>query len=141
VSTSPVKSSEFIVHVQNLVGHLLFFLHRTRSTILQERYGFGLIINREVGHLVISHEGGVEGFNTQMTYYPEDKLVIIVLANLNGPAHGEIARNLAKVAHGDRVVLISERKEVTLDPQVLATYTGIYHLASVSRDLAVSSSR
>ena len=41
--------------------------------------------------------------------YPDDKLVVAVLANLNGPA-GQIAGNLAKVAHGEKVVLPTEGK-------------------------------
>src|SRR5664280_2082957 len=36
------------------------------------------------GHKVISHAGGIEGFNTLLAYYPEDKLTVVVLANLNG---------------------------------------------------------
>jgi uncharacterized protein YneR len=77
---------------------------------------------------VISHNGGIEGFNTALAYYPEDKLVVVVLANLNGPAAGTIDTNLAAVAHGEKVVLASERKEVTVSPEMLAKYVGTYEL-------------
>jgi CubicO group peptidase (beta-lactamase class C family) len=111
---------------------------QSMTTPFKNDYGFGLIIRTETGHKLIEHEGGVQGFNTQMTYYPEDKLTVIVLANLNGPAHEEIARKLAQIVHGEKVVLTSERKEVALSPQILATYIGTYHLASVNHDLVVS---
>jgi CubicO group peptidase (beta-lactamase class C family) len=92
-------------------------------------YGFGLAIHDESGHKVIEHGGGIEGFNTQMNYYPDDKLVIIVLGNLNGSAPGDIASKLGAVAHGQKVTLVSERKEVTVSPDILKTYVGTYQLA------------
>lgn len=111
---------------------------QSMTTPFKNDYAFGLIVRTEAGHKLIEHEGGVQGFNTQMTYYPEDKLTIIVLANLNGPAHEEIARKLAMVVHGEKVVLTSERKEIALPSPVLTAYTGTYHLASVNHDLVVS---
>ncbi len=47
----------------------------------------------------------------------------IVLANLNGPV-GDIAGKTAAVAHGETVTLPSERKEITLDSNVLSRYVG-----------------
>jgi CubicO group peptidase (beta-lactamase class C family) len=110
---------------------------QSMTTPFKNDYAFGLIVHTEAGHKQIEHEGGVQGFNTQMTYYPEDKLTVIVLANLTGPAHEEIARKLAQVIHGEKVILSSERKEIALPPQVLAAYAGTYHLASVNHDLTV----
>ena len=80
------------------------------------------------GHLMIEHGGGIEGFNTELAYYPDDKLTVVVLANLNGGAPGEIASKLAAVAHGEKVVLASERKEIAVSPGILATYVGTYEL-------------
>ena len=53
----------------------------------------------------------------------------MVLGNVNGGAPGDIARKLASLAHGDTVKLQSERKEITLDPKVLARYVGAYQMA------------
>jgi uncharacterized protein YneR len=76
---------------------------------------------------MIAHDGGIQGFNTALAYYPDDKLVVAVLANLNGPA-GQIAGNLAKVAHGEKVVLPTERKEIKVSPEILKQYVGTYEL-------------
>lgn len=79
----------------------------------------------------------IEGLNTQLTYYPDDKLTVVVLANVNGAVPGDIAATLAALAHGETVKLSAERKEITLDPkakeiqvspQVLAKYAGTYEL-------------
>jgi len=97
------------------------------TTPFKQDYAFGLAVSTNSGHKMIAHDGGIEGFNTALAYYPDDKLVVAVLANLNGPA-GQIAGNLAKVAHGEKVVLPTERKEITVSPEILKQYVGTYEL-------------
>jgi len=103
------------------------------TTPFKEDYAFGLGVSSQGGHKAITHDGGIQGFNTSMIYYPDEKLVIEVLANINGPAAGQIAAALGKVAHGEKVVLTSERKEITLAPQVLQKYVGNYELTVQSQ--------
>ena len=98
------------------------------TTPFKENYACGLMVRTVNAHPVIEHGGGIEGFNTQLSYYPDDKLTVVVLANLNGGAPGDIATKLAAVAHGEKVVLASERKEITVSPSILATYVGTYEL-------------
>jgi CubicO group peptidase (beta-lactamase class C family) len=98
------------------------------TTPFKENYACGLMVRTVNGHPVIEHGGGIEGFNTQLSYYPDDKLTVVVLANLNGGAPGDIASKLAAVAHGEKVVLALERKEITVSPSTLATYVGTYEL-------------
>jgi hypothetical protein len=76
----------------------------------------------------IAHDGGIQGFNTFLGYFPGDKLVVAVLANLNGPFADQIGRNLAKVVHGEKVVLPTERKEITVSPEILKQYVSTYEL-------------
>jgi CubicO group peptidase (beta-lactamase class C family) len=92
-------------------------------------YAFGLQVHTVNGLKVIDHGGGIEGFNTALSYYPEDKTTVVVLGNLNGSAPQEIASKLGAVAHGDKVVLPSERKEITVAPKILAEYAGTYEMA------------
>ena len=99
------------------------------TTPYKENYGCGLMITTAKGHLRYEHGGGIEGFNTDMAYYPDDKLTVIVLANLNGQAPGDIAGKLAAVVHGEKVVMQSERKEIKVPHDVLAKYVGSYELA------------
>jgi CubicO group peptidase (beta-lactamase class C family) len=99
------------------------------TTPFKQDYAFGLGVSTSNGHKMIAHDGGIEGFNTSLAYYPDDKLVVAVLANLNGPFAGQIAANLAKVEHGEKVVLPGERKETTVSPEILKQYVGTYELA------------
>ncbi|HEY6369991.1 MAG TPA: serine hydrolase [Candidatus Sulfotelmatobacter sp.] len=98
------------------------------TTPFKNDYAFGLGVRTANGHKVIEHGGGIEGFNTDLAYYPEDKLTVVVLANLNGDAPEAIAGKLAAVAQGETVLLPSERKEVTVPPAVLEKYVGTYEL-------------
>jgi len=100
------------------------------TTPFKNDYAFGVGVRDDQGHRVIEHGGGIEGFNTQLAYYPDDKLVIAVLGNLNGGAPSAIAAKLGSVAHGERVVLASERKEIIVAPKVLAAYVGTYEITA-----------
>lgn len=108
---------------------------QTMTTPFKNNYACGLFVETRDGRKVIQHGGGIEGFNTQLTYYPDDQLTVVVLGNLNGAAPGEIAANLAALAHGEPVKLTTERKEIKLQPKVLAQYVGTYELMADVRML------
>ncbi len=99
------------------------------TTPFKNDYAFGLAVRTVNGHKLIEHGGGIEGFNTELAYYPDDRLTVVVLANLNGQAPEEIASKLAALVRGETVVLPSERKEVSVPPAILAKYVGSYELA------------
>jgi hypothetical protein len=104
------------------------------TTPFKSDYAFGLSVDTAGGHKVIEHGGGIEGFNTELEYYPEDKLTVVVLrnVNVNGGSPAEIAKKLAALVHGDPVKLQSEHKEITLDPKALSRFVGVYDLGPAS---------
>jgi CubicO group peptidase (beta-lactamase class C family) len=76
------------------------------TTPVKNNYAFGLQVDTAGGHKVIEHGGGIEGFVTELEYYPDDKLTVVVLENVNGAAPpGEIAKKLAALALGETVKL------------------------------------
>jgi CubicO group peptidase (beta-lactamase class C family) len=108
------------------------------TTPFKHDYACGLMILKGTGgHPMITHGGGIEGFNTALAYYPDNKLTVIALGNLNGSAPDEIVKDLGMTAYGETVVLNSERKEIAVDPAVLAKYVGTYKLAP-NLDLAIT---
>lgn len=46
-------------------------------------YGYGWMTSELEGHTKIEHSGGVSGYTSNMVFFPEDKLGIIVLSNQN----------------------------------------------------------
>ena len=99
------------------------------TTPFKNDYAFGLTVQTVAGRKVIQHGGGIEGFNTLLAYYPDSKVTVAVLANINGDAPTEIATKLGDLAHGGTVQLTSERKEIALPVATLSKYVGTYELA------------
>jgi CubicO group peptidase (beta-lactamase class C family) len=98
------------------------------TTPFKNNYALGVTVQTVSGRKVVQHGGGIQGFNTFLAYYPDDKLTIAVLANVNGTAPGAIAAKLGAAAHGDTVQSTADRKEITLPAETLATYVGTYEL-------------
>jgi len=99
------------------------------TTPFKGDYALGVIVQTASGRKIVQHGGGIEGFNTHLAYYPETKLTVAVLANLNGGAPGQIAAKLAELAFGGTVTLTSERKEIALPVETLEKYAGTYEVA------------
>ena len=98
------------------------------TTPFKNDYAFGLTVQTVSGRKVIHHGGGIDGFNTFLAYYPDTKVTVAVLANINGQAPGQIAAKLGDLAHGGTVQTTSERKEIALPAATLSKYVGTYEL-------------
>jgi hypothetical protein len=81
---------------------------------------------------MIEHDGNNIGFNSDMAYYPEDRIAVIVLAHLNGTVISEMTRALAAVAHGETPPIPSVHKEISLSKEVLTRYAGTYRFPHYS---------
>ena len=95
----------------------------------KDDYACGVGVRTVNGRRVIDHGGGIEGFNTFLAYYPDDKLTVVALSNLNGGAPQQIVSQLAAIARGEKVELPSERKEISVAPKILEQFVGTYQLA------------
>ena len=91
-------------------------------------YALGISVGTNDIGRVVQHGGGISGFNSQLTYYPESQVMIVALSNLNGGGASAIADKLGQLAHGKPVVLQSERKTVKVPRATLAKYAGSYQL-------------
>jgi CubicO group peptidase (beta-lactamase class C family) len=58
-------------------------------------YGFGWRMDSVRGHRVIEHAGQWQGFNTNISRYPDDKLTVVVLTNLAHCEPQEITHGVA----------------------------------------------
>ena len=67
----------------------------------QIRYAMGLVNDSLGGHHVLTHGGGINGFLTDMAFFPDDQLTIAVLINTAGPVNpGAIMGAIADLIHG-----------------------------------------
>lgn len=59
------------------------------------RYGLGLFVRQTAGRRMLWHDGGVSGFTSRNTLYPDEGIAIVVLTNSDtGGAAGNISQRL-----------------------------------------------
>jgi D-alanyl-D-alanine carboxypeptidase len=59
----------------------------------KDKYGYGWFINTRFNHKVLEHQGGINGFNTLISRYPDARVTVIVLSNMN-------TREIDSIGHG-----------------------------------------
>lgn len=63
-------------------------------------YGYGLALDTCLERQRIHHLGGLSGFASALAYYPEERLTVVVLSNLETAASGKIGEDLATIILG-----------------------------------------
>ena len=88
-----------------------------------QSYGFGLGAGTFAGHRVISHNGGINGFNAQMANYPDDSLIVAVLVNVESGEADRLERKVSRWALGipDEVV-----KDLAVTAEEMTRVAGKY---------------
>ena len=86
-------------------------------------YGFGWQVRRVNGHTNYAHSGGITGFSSDISRFPDDHLTVIVLAN--GKGHMEpLAQGIARRCLPG--LTPPAPKSVRIAPSTLESYTGYY---------------
>jgi len=75
----------------------------------KEGYGFGWVISERHGHRVIGHDGAWQGFKTAIDRYVDDRLTVVVLANLAEAEPGDIARHVAEIYLSEAKSLMEQK--------------------------------
>ena len=95
-------------------------------TPFKSNYGYGWLIDRKFGLKRYEHGGGIMGFVTIIERFPEEKLLVVALSNLENSPIGQIGTDLAAIALGRRYVVPREPKVAKLDPALYDAYVGRY---------------
>jgi CubicO group peptidase (beta-lactamase class C family) len=67
----------------------------------ESAYGYGWMIGKQGNRRIIEHGGGIDGFVSLITRYPDDKTTIIILSNQENTPMDAIQREIAKSLFGD----------------------------------------
>jgi hypothetical protein len=67
------------------------------TTPFRDDYAFGLGVQNIAGCRVIAHLGNIEGFDAELTYFPDSKVTIVTLSNVNGRVVDQLARTLGRL--------------------------------------------
>ena len=63
----------------------------------KDGYGFGWIVGSRHGHRVVHHDGAWQGFKSAIARYVDDRLTVVVLANLAEAEPGKMAEHIAEM--------------------------------------------
>ena len=107
-------------------------------TPFKSNYGYGWSIGKKFDHKSIAHGGGIYGFATEISRFPDDHVTIIVLSNIQAAPSGMIAGDLAAIVFNAAYELPKERKEVAIDPKILEKYAGEYKIIQPSIIISVT---
>lgn len=95
-------------------------------TPFKDGYAYGWSIGSFAGHRNIRHGGGINGFTTDISRFPDDDACIIVLNNFSTGFIPEISDALAGILFGQEVELPRAKPVVDLPEEVLEAYQGRY---------------
>jgi CubicO group peptidase (beta-lactamase class C family) len=91
-------------------------------------YGYGWMTTSDFGHKSLMHGGWVDGFVTEFTRYPDDKIVVILASNIEGPQVIAIQHGLSAVLFGQPYDLPVVHTRAEIDRKILERYVGTYHV-------------
>lgn len=78
----------------------------------KDNYGYGWIIDKKFGAARYSHGGGIMGFVTTIERYPDEKLLVVALSNLENAPVWSVGSDLAAIAKGEKYTIPVDSKKV-----------------------------
>jgi CubicO group peptidase (beta-lactamase class C family) len=89
-------------------------------------YGYGWIIKKRNGSVSIEHSGGIDGFQSDEIYFPEQDIFIATLYNSLNEGGSEVPfmaldNDIATLAVGKKL-----ERETSVDTSLLRQYVGVY---------------
>jgi D-alanyl-D-alanine carboxypeptidase len=99
-------------------------------------YGFGLGVGAVGGHRQVSHNGGINGFISELHHYPDDSGITVVLTNTGALAAVQLERLIARRALG-----IKELPAVPIDASALERLVGDYAIGTTRLRVFVEGGR
>jgi CubicO group peptidase (beta-lactamase class C family) len=99
-------------------------------------YGFGLGVGTLGGHQQVAHNGGINGFITELHHYPDDSLITVVLTNTGALAAVQLERLIARRALG-----IKDVPAVPIDASALERLVGEYEIGTTRIKVFVEGGR
>ena len=99
-------------------------------TVDKNNYAYGLAVTQQHNRKMVSHGGGINGFNTILARFPEEKVTIVVLRNADYgfSSPNKISQDLAAIVFGEKYEIPRERVAIKIDPKILDAYVGQYEL-------------
>ena len=95
------------------------------------RYGYGLGLNKFRGKDIIGHSGGLHGFITQLSYYPKEKLTVVMFSNTDEPEVNFDPTKIAEAFLWDKMDKQTSYVELAVKPTNLQRFAGRFELLNI----------
>ena len=90
------------------------------------QYGLGWFIRDNLSRKLYEHGGTVGAYSSDLAYYPDDKVTVIVLSNYGDEVVSKITDELARLALG----VAPAHRQIKVDPRLASEFVGRYQLES-----------
>jgi len=123
IISTPIELNHFIKALFD--GKLLSANSLNKMTDLKEHFGYGIFAMPFYDHKGFGHTGGIDGFRSSLSWFPDDSLAIAICVNA-----ADYNPNEALI--GALSILLNKEYKlpvfnvVTVDEALLTTYTGVY---------------
>jgi CubicO group peptidase (beta-lactamase class C family) len=91
-------------------------------------YGYGWAISTVKGHRNVAHGGGINGFTSYISRFPNDNAMFVYLRNVMGPLPPSMNEEVAGILFGEKIEPPKEWKVVAIRPSALDALAGRYEL-------------
>ncbi len=97
-------------------------------TPFKDRYAYGWMVDNYAGHKWIFHTGGIQGFTTVLSRFPDDEMCIVVLKNVDSQMFFPANKIIRAIMFGQKYELPVERKIAAINTNVYKSLVGEYEL-------------
>lgn len=103
--------------------------YKAMYTPCKDDYACGWIVRNRGDRRMLSHGGGIHGFQSTIVRFPDEGIGVVVLSNVIPSEVGRIANDLAGIALGDEVAIPKALVEAKINPASFDALAGKYQLA------------
>ncbi len=93
------------------------------------KYGFGWGIDTIDGRRMISHNGGIHGFVSHNSFFPNDNIYVTLLSNSGASKMDQVIKEVRSIVFGKPYALPQVLSEIKVDTGILFKYVGEYELS------------
>ncbi len=130
-------ASDLIVFVESLfAGKLVEESSLAKMTTMVDRMGMGIMQMPFGAKLAFAHNGGIDGFQSSLGYFPEDRVAIALIGNGFSYPMNDIMIGLLSIAF-NRDFALPSFKEIDVDEEKLKRYEGVYAAAGFPLKITV----
>lgn len=95
----------------------------------KRNYAYGWNVGKKLNRRSISHGGGINGFQTEILRFPEEKLCVVVLCNITPSNPARVARDLAAIMLDEDYKIPQTWKTAKVSPELMKAHVGKYQLS------------